>query len=86
MSQHVSRDARSYRLTSIDFARGLVIVVMAIDHVRDFFLTGTSFDPMSQPDVSPSLYFTRWITHLCAPTWRAVTRPCWPCSFTRVHS
>ena len=68
MSQHVSRDARSYRLTSIDFARGLVIVVMAIDHVRDFFLTGTSFDPMSQPDVSPSLYFTRWITHLCAPT------------------
>jgi uncharacterized membrane protein len=68
MSQSVSRDARSYRLTSIDFARGLVIIVMAIDHVRDYFLTGTSFDPMSQPDVSPSLYFTRWITHLCAPT------------------
>ena len=67
MSQTVSRDARSYRLTSIDFARGLVIVVMAIDHVRDYFLAGAAFDPMSQPDVSPALYFTRWITHLCAP-------------------
>lgn len=68
MSQTISRDARSYRLTSIDFARGLVIVVMAIDHVRDYFLTGAIFDPMSQPDVSPALYLTRWITHLCAPT------------------
>ncbi len=68
MSETISRDARSYRLTCIDFVRGLVIVLMAIDHVRDFFLAGTSFDPMEQPDVSPALYFTRWITHLCAPT------------------
>ena len=67
MSQSISRDARSYRLTSIDFLRGLVIVIMAIDHVRDFFLAGTVQDPMDQPDVSAALYLTRWITHFCAP-------------------
>jgi uncharacterized membrane protein len=68
MSQAISRDARSYRLTSIDFLRGLVIVIMAIDHVRDFFLTDVVLDPLSQPDVSTALYLTRWITHFCAPT------------------
>jgi len=70
MQQTVSQDARSYRLTSIDFLRGLVIVIMAIDHARDFFLAGTgaALDPMSQPDVPPALYLTRWITHFCAPT------------------
>jgi len=34
----IARDARSYRLTSIDMLRGLVIIIMAIDHVRDFFM------------------------------------------------
>jgi uncharacterized membrane protein len=67
MSQSISTDARSYRLTNIDFLRGLVIVIMAIDHVRDFFLAGTMQDPMNQPDVSAALYLTRWITHFCAP-------------------
>ena len=68
MSDAIDRDARSYRLTSIDFLRGLVIVIMAIDHARDFFLAGTVQDPMNQPDVSASIYLTRWITHFCAPT------------------
>ncbi len=63
----VSRDARSYRLTSIDMLRGLVIVIMAIDHVRDFFMLSGVQDPMAQPDISPGLYLTRWITHFCAP-------------------
>jgi len=63
----ISQDARSYRLTSIDMLRGLVIVIMAIDHVRDHFLAGTVQDPMDQPDVAVSLYLTRWITHFCAP-------------------
>ena len=75
MSQSISRDARSYRLTSIDFLRGLVIVIMAIDHARDFFLAGNVQDPMNQPDISAALYLTRWITHFCAPAfvsfWRA---------------
>ncbi len=67
MSQSIGTDARSYRLTNIDFLRGLVIVIMAIDHARDFFLIGNATNPMDQPDVPASLYLTRWITHFCAP-------------------
>ena len=60
-------DQRSYRLSSIDMLRGLVIVIMAIDHTRDFFSTAMSIDPMSDPNVSLPLALTRWITHFCAP-------------------
>jgi uncharacterized membrane protein len=60
-------DQRGYRLSSIDMLRGLVIVIMAIDHTRDFFSTSMSIDPMSDPNVSLPLAFTRWITHFCAP-------------------
>jgi len=62
-----SSDARGYRLTSIDMLRGLVIIIMAIDHTRDFFSTAMSIDPMSDPNVSLPLALTRWITHFCAP-------------------
>jgi uncharacterized membrane protein len=58
---------RGYRLESIDMLRGLVIVIMAIDHVRDFFNFGGEADPMANPNVSAALFFTRWITHFCAP-------------------
>lgn len=47
--------------------RGLVIIIMALDHVRDFFLVGGVEYPMADPDVSVGLYITRWITHFCAP-------------------
>jgi uncharacterized membrane protein len=60
-------DQRGYRLTSIDTLRGLVIVIMVLDHVRDFFMAGVAPDFMNDPDVSPALFFTRWITHFCAP-------------------
>ena len=64
----VSRsDERGYRLTSIDALRGLVIVIMVLDHVRDFFFAGVTQDFMNDAGVSPALYFTRWITHFCAP-------------------
>jgi uncharacterized membrane protein len=47
--------------------RGLVIVVMALDHVRDYFNFGGEADPMANPAIGAALFFTRWITHFCAP-------------------
>src|SRR6478735_5010808 len=61
------QDHRAYRLEAIDMLRGLVIVIMAIDHVRDFFLFGTEQDPMANPDITAGLFATRWITLFCAP-------------------
>ena len=60
-------DQRAYRLASLDLLRGLVIVIMAIDHVRDFFLAGALQDPTTDPNVTLGLFLTRWITHFCAP-------------------
>jgi uncharacterized membrane protein len=62
-----SRDQRAYRLSSIDMVRGLVIVIMAIDHVRDLLMVAAEQDPMANPNVTVGLFFTRWITHFCAP-------------------
>ena len=60
-------DQRSYRLSAIDLVRGLIIVIMALDHVRDFTMVGTDMDPMTNPAVTAAVFFTRWITHFCAP-------------------
>jgi len=61
-------DRRSYRMSSLDILRGLVVVVMALDHVRDFFMTAAVQDPTADPTAGPMLFATRWITHFCAPT------------------
>jgi uncharacterized membrane protein len=55
------------RLTSIDTQRGLVIVIMALDHVR-VMVAYPALVLLDFSDAEPGLFFTRWITHLCAPT------------------
>ncbi len=54
------------RLDSIDLLRGLVMVIMAIDHVRDYF-TNVRFDPLDLSQTTVPLALTRLITHFCAP-------------------
>ncbi|MCC6283011.1 MAG: DUF1624 domain-containing protein [Saprospiraceae bacterium] len=56
----------SARLSSLDILRGFVIVLMVLDHTRDFF-GPTPFQPEDMTQTWPALFFTRWITHLCAP-------------------
>lgn len=59
----------SKRIESIDLLRGLIMVIMALDHTRDFFhKEGLSGDPLNAATTTPILYFTRWVTHFCAPT------------------
>ncbi|MGA3324368.1 MAG: heparan-alpha-glucosaminide N-acetyltransferase domain-containing protein [Terriglobia bacterium] len=54
------------RIESIDIVRGAVMIVMALDHVRDFFgKPGSS--PTDLATTTIPLFFTRWITHFCAP-------------------
>lgn len=55
------------RLESIDTVRGLIMIIMALDHVRDFF-SFTAYRPEDVTQASVGLFATRWITHLCAPT------------------
>ena len=56
------------RIESIDLLRGLVMLVMALDHVRMYFGYGTWYaEPTNLATTTPLLFFTRWITHFCAP-------------------
>jgi uncharacterized membrane protein len=56
------------RVNSIDLLRGLIMIVMALDHTRDYFnAAAMEFDPLDITKTTPALFFTRWITHFCAP-------------------
>ena len=60
--------AASGRLASVDLLRGLVMVIMTIDHTRDFVHSAAmNFPPEDLARTTPEIFFTRWITHICAP-------------------
>jgi uncharacterized membrane protein len=54
------------RIDAIDILRGLVMVIMALDHTRDYF-SHLRFEPENLARTWGALFFTRWITHFCAP-------------------
>jgi uncharacterized membrane protein len=63
-----SAAAPRVRVDAVDLLRGLVMVVMLLDHTRDFVhQDALYFDPANLDRTTPALFFTRWITHYCAP-------------------
>jgi len=66
-TEQTARPLRS-RIDSIDLLRGIVMVIMMLDHTRDFVHNaGLQFDPLDLTQTNPAIFFTRWITHYCAP-------------------
>ncbi|HMS69937.1 MAG: heparan-alpha-glucosaminide N-acetyltransferase domain-containing protein [Saprospiraceae bacterium] len=64
----IMTNIKSSRIISLDVLRGIIMVIMALDHVRDYFNYGSFFvDPSNIETTNPALFFTRFITHFCAP-------------------
>jgi uncharacterized membrane protein len=64
----LSPDRKTYRVESIDLLRGAIMIIMALDHVRDYFhASAFLYDPTDLTQTSFPIFMTRWITHYCAP-------------------
>ena len=58
--------ASGRRVDAVDVLRGAVMVLMVLDHTRDYF-GNASLNPMDLSQASPAFFMTRWVTHFCAP-------------------
>ena len=66
MTQSIILDKK--RITSVDLLRGAIMIIMALDHTREFFHSAALIsNPLDLTTTTPLLFFTRWITHFCAP-------------------
>jgi len=64
----MEKNSASPRIQSVDALRGAIIIIMALDHIRDFTsISAMSFPPTDLTRTTAALFFTRWITHFCAP-------------------
>src|SRR3982750_4013478 len=56
------------RIAAVDLVRGVIMIVMALDHTRDWVGGVALSAPTKLATTTPALFFTRWVTHSCAPT------------------
>lgn len=69
MSAGTSDENLSRRIFAVDLLRGIVMMIMMLDHVREFVHAGAlTSDPTDPATTTIAVFFTRWITHFCAPT------------------
>ncbi|MGZ3835839.1 MAG: DUF1624 domain-containing protein, partial [Mucilaginibacter sp.] len=62
------------RIESIDLLRGLVMIIMALDHTRDYFHADSFvYDPLDLTKTTTIIFLTRWITNYCAPVFMLLT-------------